>query len=90
MLGSVVGFATLATIPVPDVTETLVTLPPPLGSTNTALVSKFSVIPLIVIVLVSGTGTYPNTASISRFVIGAAPVTNPLALTLNFKKVLFV
>lgn len=43
---------------------------------------------MIVIVLVLGTGTYPNTDSMSRFVTGVADVTRPLALTANFKNVL--
>jgi hypothetical protein len=52
------------------------------------LADKLYVTLLIVSVLVLGTGTYPNTDSISRFVIGAADVTNPFPFTPNFKKVL--
>ena len=53
---------------------------------QTLLATRLYVTPLIVIVLVLGTGTYPNTDSMSRLVTGVADVTSPLPLTANFKK----
>jgi hypothetical protein len=66
------------------VSPTLVTVP----TDQPLLADRLYVTPLIVSVLVLGTGTYPNTDSISKFVIGAADVTSPLPLTANFKNVL--
>ena len=64
------------------VSPTLVTVP----TDQLLLAAKLYVTPLIVNVLVVGTGVYPSTDSISRLVIGAADVTKPLLFTANFKK----
>ena len=62
------------------VIPTLVTVP----TDQDLSAARLAVTPLIVNVLLVGTGVYPNTLNISRSVIGAADVTSPLSFTENF------
>jgi hypothetical protein len=63
---------------------TLVTVP----TDQFLFADKSWVTPLILNVLLVGTGTYPNADTISPCVIGAAEVTRPLPFTANLRNVL--